>query len=67
MTRKLTFLALLILSAILIGAGAILAYWLTHEVLGYRGGKSVIFYIGGAFLGYLVTEPLWRRYSRDRG
>ena len=52
------------LTAILSLAGAIVAYWLVHEVVGYHGGKSAVFYIGGMFIGGYVAWPLWWLYRR---
>lgn len=55
---------LMLLTGICVVAGALLAYGLVTEWFGYSGGKSGVFYIGGAFAGYMVTAPLWTLYRK---
>jgi hypothetical protein len=52
------------LTGVLAMAGALIAYWLVHEVMGYYGGKSVVFYVGGMVAGAYVAWPLWWLYRR---
>lgn len=61
--KSLKFL-LIAISTIMVIVGALVAYWLVHEWFGYYGNKSTIFYIGGAFAGYSITEPLWWMYRK---
>lgn len=58
------YIPMWILTAALIVAGALAAYWLTHIYFGYYGNKSAVFYIGGAFAGYSAAEPLWKLYRK---
>lgn len=62
-------LILWVVTAILVIAGALIAYWLVHEWFGYYGNRSVTFYIGGGVAGYMVSTPLWALFRRrfDRG
>lgn len=55
---------LIALSTIGVIAGALIAYWVVHEYFGYYGNKSTVFYIGGAVVGYMITEPLWWMYRK---
>lgn len=57
--------ALYALTGVAAMAGALVAYWLVHEVFGYFGGKSVVFYIAGMFLGGYLVWPLWWLYRRS--
>ena len=52
------------LTAVFAMLGAVVAYYLVHEVMNYHGGKSVVFYIGGMFAGGYVVWPLWWLYRR---
>lgn len=52
------------LTGILAMVGALIAYWFVHEIVGYHGGKSVVFYIGGMVMGGYVAMPLWWLYRR---
>ncbi|MEZ5694503.1 MAG: hypothetical protein R3D99_11855 [Altererythrobacter sp.] len=60
----LLFIPLAVLTGILTIAGALVAYYLVTEQMGYTGGKSGVFYIGGAFVGYSIAAPLWKLYRR---
>ena len=55
---------LYLLTGICAMAGALVAYWLVHEVVGYHGGKSVVFYIAGMVAGGSVLTPVWSLYRR---
>ncbi|VVT05423.1 hypothetical protein [Erythrobacter sp. EC-HK427] len=55
---------LMLLTGICVVAGALLAYAIVTQLFGYSGGKSGVFYIGGAFGGYMFTVPLWSLYRK---
>lgn len=44
--------------------GAALTYGLVTEYFGYHGNKVGIFGIAGGFVGYMLTDPLWRLYRK---
>ena len=64
MTATVLKWCLYVLTAIAAMAGALVVYWLVHEVVGYSGNKNSIFYIGGMFVGGYMVWPLWWLYRR---
>ena len=58
------FLPLVLLSTVFTIAGALVAYYLFTDQLGYSGGKSGVIYLGGAVAGFTVTSPLWSTYRK---
>jgi len=55
---------LYVLTGIAAMAGALVAYWFVHEVMGYYGRRSVTFYIAGMFAGGSLIKPLWMLHDR---
>lgn len=56
---------LYVLTAIFAILGALAGYWVVHEWMGYDGGKSVMFYLGGGFAGAYLAWPLWWLYRKN--
>ena len=60
----LLFVPLVLVSTIFTIAGALVAYGIFTEWMGYEGGKSGIIYLGGAVAGFTITQPLWTLYRK---
>ncbi len=58
------FVPLVLLSTVFTVAGALLAYYIFTDQMGYEGGKSGIIYLSGAVGGFTVTSPLWSLYRK---